>query len=157
KLDVDQSALTGVSKEKARDLAWNAFDQKYRPEMQRVERGLVLDYLDRGWKSHLYDMDHLRQGIGLVGYAQIDPKTEYKRLGMKQFDEMGENVAGKVTDVVFRLESDDIFQESVWSISSAVHEQMTSALPPGDVQAIPNQTSEKKKEPIRNRQEKIGR
>ena len=44
-----------------------------------MERSLLLNQLDTSWKNHLYTMDHLRQGIGLVGYAQIDPKTEYKR------------------------------------------------------------------------------
>ncbi len=87
-LEVDQTLLTGVSDEEARDLLWNAFDNRYRPEMQRMERSLLLSQLDTTWKNHLLTMDHLRQGIGLVGYAQIDPKTEYKREGMREFDNM---------------------------------------------------------------------
>ncbi|MEZ6145939.1 MAG: hypothetical protein R3B91_11095 [Planctomycetaceae bacterium] len=49
--------------------------------MGHAERAVLLDVLDHAWKEHLY-MDHLRQGIGLVGYAQKDPKVEYKREGI---------------------------------------------------------------------------
>jgi len=113
-LEVDAARLTGVNLDTARNVLWNAYDERYRPEMRRMERGLLLDKLDRSWKNHLYVMDHLRQGIGLVGYAQIDPKTEYKRQGMKEFDTMWEGVSEKVTEAVFRLEDDESFQESVW-------------------------------------------
>ncbi len=170
KVDVDVGLLTGIAPKEARNVIWNALDRKYRAEMSRVERGLLLDYLDRGWKSHLYDMDHLRQGIGLVGYAQIDPKTEYKRLGMKQFDEMWAGVGDKVTDVIFRLESDEVFQESVWSISATVKESAPSTYSQAEAAQAQTQAGEqqqaiqtsqssdgKKQEPIRNKHDKIGR
>ena len=51
-------------------------------------------------------MDHLRSTVGLLGYAQVDPKTEYKREGMKEFDAMWEGVQDKITDTVFRMEED---------------------------------------------------
>ena len=54
-----------------------------RPEMRGMERSLVLNQLDVSWKNHLYTMDHLRSTVGLRGYAQEDPKTVYKREGMK--------------------------------------------------------------------------
>jgi len=56
--------------------------------MRRMERSLVLNQVDVAWKNHLLAMDHLRSGIGLVSYAQIDAKTEYKRVGMKEFDNL---------------------------------------------------------------------
>src|SRR5262249_28198255 len=89
-LEIDRDDLHEVDKDTARQVLWNEFDGKYRPEMRRMERSLLLSQLDTSWKNHLYTMDHLRQGIGLVGYAQIDPKTEYKRQGMKEFDAMWE-------------------------------------------------------------------
>src|SRR5207302_7045028 len=103
-LEIDQTLLAGISFDRARDLLWSAFDERYRPEMKRMERSLVLNQLDTTWKNHLYVMDHLRQGIGLVGYAQIDPKTEYKRQGMKEFDNMWVGLGDKVSDTVFRME-----------------------------------------------------
>ncbi|MEF2143854.1 MAG: preprotein translocase subunit SecA [Desulfovibrionaceae bacterium] len=55
---------------------------------QEVLRYFVLDSLDRNWKEHLLNMDHLRDGIGLRGYGQKDPKQEYKREGFELFQEM---------------------------------------------------------------------
>ena len=159
-IEVPQEHLTGVDLEKARNVLWNAYDLKYRPEMRRMERGLLLDKLDRSWKNHLYVMDHLRQGIGLVGYAQIDPKTEYKRQGMKEFEAMWTGVAEKVTEAVFRLEDDESFQESVWEISAATHAEAPRALAAADgvrAQEQNNGGEGKKIEPIRNKIDKVGR
>jgi preprotein translocase subunit SecA len=159
KLDINAAQLTGVSVATARDRLWNAFDIKYRPEMRRMERSLLLGRLDVAWKNHLYTMDHLRSGIGLVGYAQVDPKTEYKRQGMKEFDAMWEGVQDKVTDSVFRMEEEEAFQESIWSISSVTHEsaqRFSGAVAP-EQEGLANQASDKKKEPIRNRGQKVGR
>jgi preprotein translocase subunit SecA len=163
-LQIDQESLTGVSQDEARQVLWNAFDQKYRPEMRRMERSLLLSQLDTSWKNHLYTMDHLRSVVGLSGYAQEDPKTVYKQEGMKEFDAMWEGMQDKVSDAVFRMEEEEGFQESVWSIGAATHEQAQSMLATaGSIQdqqqqAIAgSQKSEKKPEPIRNRREKVGR
>ena len=53
-----------------------------------MEKAVLLQILDSSWMEHLRAMDHLRSSIGLQGYAQIDPKVEYKREGMKIFAEM---------------------------------------------------------------------
>jgi len=53
-----------------------------------VLRYFLLEELDRTWKEHLLSMDHLRDGIGLRGYGQRDPKQEYKREGFAMFQEM---------------------------------------------------------------------
>jgi preprotein translocase subunit SecA len=163
-LEVGEASLTAVTQEKAREILWSAFDARYRPEMQRMERGLLLSQLDTSWKNHLYTMDHLRQGIGLVGYAQIDPKTEYKRQGMKEFDAMWEGVQDKVSDSVFRMEEEQGFQESVWMIGAATHAEAPRPVAgDGNIQgqqtaALTNsQRGDRKQEPIRNRTEKVGR
>jgi preprotein translocase subunit SecA len=106
-------------------------------------------------------MDHLRSTIGLVSYAQDDPKTEYKREGMKEFDAMWEGIQDKVTDSVFRMEEEGGFQE--WSIDATIHEASRGALHEASMQAqqadaiAGSQKGEKKQEPIRNRREKVGR
>jgi len=161
-LDVEAELIAGTSQDEARDLIWCAFDNRYRPEMRGMERSLLLNQLDSAWKNHLYAMDHLRSGIGLVGYAQIDPKTEYKRQGMKDFEEMWVNMADKVTDIVFRMEDDaETFQESVWMITRTVHEaapRVSDGIQGEQQEAIDgSQQSEKKLEPIRNRMSKVGR
>jgi preprotein translocase subunit SecA len=55
---------------------------------QEVLRYFLLEALDRNWKEHLLNMDHLRDGIGLRGYGQKDPKQEYKREGFELFQDM---------------------------------------------------------------------
>jgi preprotein translocase subunit SecA len=53
-----------------------------------IFRFFLLDSLDRNWKEHLLNMDHMREGIGLRGYGQKDPKQEYKREGFAMFQDM---------------------------------------------------------------------
>jgi preprotein translocase subunit SecA len=156
-LDVPEAELTGISEENAREKLWNAFDVRYRPEMRRMERSLLLNQLDLSWKNHLYSMDHLRSGIGLVGYAQEDPKTAYKREGMKEFRIMWEGVQDKVTETVFRMEETEAFAEAVWMAGTAVHEAAPRALAADQQMRTNSSQSEKKIEPIRNRNEKVGR
>jgi preprotein translocase subunit SecA len=75
---------------------------------QEVMRYFVLESLDRNWKDHLLSMDHLRDGIGLRGYGQKDPKQEYKREGFSLFQEMlfvlRENAVRALTHVRIRDE-----------------------------------------------------
>jgi preprotein translocase subunit SecA len=165
-LEVSAEKLTGVTKDAARQVCWNAFDERYRPEMKGMERSLVLNQLDSAWKNHLYTMDHLRSSVGLMGYAQLDPKTEYKRQGMKEFETMWEGLQDKVSEAVFRMEEAEGFQESLWTIGATIHETAPRALPqPAEntirgqqEAAIANsQKSEKKPEPIRNKGQRVGR
>ena len=65
-----------------------AVEDRFRPEMRRMERTLLLQILDTAWKDHLLAMDHLRHSVGLRGYAQVDPKVEYKREGMRIYEQM---------------------------------------------------------------------
>ena len=164
-MEIDPEALTGISHNQARDILWSAFDARHRPEMRRMERGLLLNQLDNAWKNHLLAMDHLRQGVGLVSYAQVDPKSEYKRVGMKEFDTMWEGLSDKVTDIVFRVEDDEAFKDTVWEIGAMVHAAapQLQAPPPGSIQGQQQQAIEgsqqtgKKQEPIRNFGTKVGR
>jgi preprotein translocase subunit SecA len=157
-IEVPAEKLTGVTEDAARQLLWNAFDDRYRPEMRGLERSLLLARIDDAWKKHLLTMDHLRSGIGLVGYAQVDPKTEYKREGMKAFDEMWSGVQDKITDAVFRMEEEEGFQEVV---GVAYHEAAPRLVAPsGDGQngvTTNAAQSEKKPEPIRNTADRVGR
>ena len=84
-----------------------AVEDRYRPEIRRMERQLVLQILDTAWKDHLLAMDHLRSSVGLRGYAQVDPKVEYKREGMRTFELMWTAVGERVTDLIFRMEQLD--------------------------------------------------
>ena len=72
--------------------------------MTHLERFLLLNSIDKKWKEHLYIMDSLRSGIGLRGYAQVDPKNEYKREGLERFEELLFHIADEVTNHILRFE-----------------------------------------------------
>jgi preprotein translocase subunit SecA len=70
--------------------------------VRELERFVQLDVIDKKWKDHLRDMDHLKEGIWLRSYAQKDPKIEYKREGYNLFMEMMVAIYEEVTDRVLR-------------------------------------------------------
>ncbi len=71
--------------------------------LRRYEQYLYLQSIDQLWKDHLLQMDHLRQGIGLRGYGQRDPKQEYKKEGYDMFRRMTWNVRASVVENALRL------------------------------------------------------
>jgi preprotein translocase subunit SecA len=72
--------------------------------LRRYEQWLYLQAIDQQWKDHLLSMDHLRQGIGLRGYGQKDPKQEYKKEGFNMFVQMTWRVKSAVIGNVLRLQ-----------------------------------------------------
>jgi preprotein translocase subunit SecA len=137
-------------------------EDRYRPEMRKLERQLLLQILDQAWKEHLLTMDHLRSSVGLRGYAQIDPKVEYKREGMRLFDTMWKSVGNYVTDLIFKMEQlDENFVGSTWTESAAIHEEAPAAVAAGMSEqqqaAIDGSQGPQKIEPIRNMGEKVQR
>ncbi|AKU49596.1 preprotein translocase subunit SecA [Xanthomonas arboricola pv. juglandis] len=71
--------------------------------MRALEKHVMLTVLDQGWKEHLAKMDYLRQGIYLRGYAQKQPKQEYKKEAFELFSEMLENVKREVINLLARV------------------------------------------------------
>ena len=73
------------------------------PLMRHVEKEVMLKQLDFHWKEHLGAMDYLRQGIGLRGYAQKNPKQEYKREAFEMFGEMLDQVKSDTISILSRV------------------------------------------------------
>ena len=71
--------------------------------MRHLEKHLMLNVLDQNWKEHLARMDYLRQGIHLRGYAQKQPKQEYKRESFELFTEMLDKVKQEVVSMLARV------------------------------------------------------
>jgi preprotein translocase subunit SecA len=71
--------------------------------MRHLEKHLMLNVLDQNWKEHLARMDYLRQGIHLRGYAQKQPKQEYKRESFELFGEMLSKVKQEVVSLLARV------------------------------------------------------
>jgi len=144
----------------------SAIDDAVRGEMRRMERAVLLQILDNAWKDHLLAMDHLRSSVGLRGYAQVDPKVEYKREGMRTFDLMWKGIDDRVTDIVYRIEQvEDDALKSTWHETAAVHADASAAAlsqpTPDSASADPSQPGDSagdtKAEPIRNMGQKVGR
>jgi preprotein translocase subunit SecA len=71
--------------------------------MRQLERHILLNVLDQNWKDHLANMDYLRQGIHLRGYAQKQPKQEYKREAFELFSAMLDKVKREVVTLLARI------------------------------------------------------
>ena len=85
--------------------AYDRREAEMGPEVMReLERRVVLSVLDRKWREHLYEMDYLRDGIGLRAWAQRDPLVEYQREGYDMFAEMMEGIKEESVGSLFNLQ-----------------------------------------------------
>src|SRR5262249_27341394 len=73
------------------------------PTFQGVARGILLQTLDQLWKDHLLTMDHLKEGVGLQGYAGKDPKRVYQTEGFELFREMFGRIRSRAVEQLFRV------------------------------------------------------
>jgi len=97
--------LTAHLEEKAK--ACNEMAEQYQeigyPRFEWFQRDILMRILDTQWKDHLHQMDGLREGISLRGYAQKDPKVEYQREGYQLFQEMGLRVDQQAMELLFKF------------------------------------------------------
>jgi preprotein translocase subunit SecA len=85
--------------------AYDAREEALGPEVLReLERRVVLSVLDRKWREHLYEMDYLREGIGLRAYSQRDPLVEYQREGFELFSAMMDSIKEESVGYLFNVE-----------------------------------------------------
>ena len=74
------------------------------PELMRhLEKVFMLQAVDNQWKDHLLAMDHVKEGIGLRGYGQVDPLVEYKKEGFAMFEEMKLRIVETTVENLFRI------------------------------------------------------
>jgi preprotein translocase subunit SecA len=85
--------------------AYEAKEAEVTPEILRLveQRYLLLPIIDRMWVDHLYVMDHLKSGIGLRGFGQIDPRVEYEKEAYEIFEDLKSNIADEAIKGVFRV------------------------------------------------------
>ncbi|MEN5041548.1 preprotein translocase subunit SecA [Stenotrophomonas sp. TWI1149] len=94
--------------------------------MRALEKHVMLTVLDQSWKEHLARMDYLRQGIYLRGYAQKQPKQEYKKEAFELFSEMLENVKREVVTLLARVRIRS--EEEVAALEQAERQQAEARL-----------------------------
>ena len=84
---------------------YNDKEQRVSSEtLRKIEHFIYLQTIDKRWKDHLQAMDHLREGIHFRGYAQKDPKQEYKKEGLYLFQNMMSFIRDEVLEKVFKVE-----------------------------------------------------
>ncbi|MDX6344356.1 MAG: preprotein translocase subunit SecA, partial [Trebonia sp.] len=116
----DKSGLTAdLLTDMVRESAQEAYDRReaeLTPDIMReIERRVVLSVLDRKWREHLYEMDYLREGIGLRAMAQRDPLVEYQREGYDMFNSMMDGIreesVGNLFNLQFEIQENPIVEE----------------------------------------------
>jgi preprotein translocase subunit SecA len=85
--------------------AYDEREQELGDELMRaLERFMLLQIIDNRWREHLHDMDYLREGIHLRGFAQIDPLVAYKNEGFEMFTELMNNIWDEFARYIFNVE-----------------------------------------------------
>ncbi|MBW2168903.1 MAG: preprotein translocase subunit SecA [Deltaproteobacteria bacterium] len=73
-------------------------------DLEGLERLVILQIIDNQWVDHLQDMEHMKEGIGLRGYGQLDPLREYKKEGYALFEELTDRIREETLSMLFRLQ-----------------------------------------------------
>jgi len=151
----DEDTLDGLHRdglaEMINEKAHAAYDAQEKAigekDFRQIERMVMLQTLDGQWKDHLLSMDHLKEGIGLRGYAQQNPLIVYKKEGFDLFSEMIERIKEETLGVLFRIE---VAKPQDLAALEAPKEQEMSFSGGGD-------GPPPKKQPVRRSTEKVGR
>jgi preprotein translocase subunit SecA len=113
-LDVDAEKIDfkESTEEEIENVVWAKVIKRYEDKekqigveaMRTYERIIMLNIIDAQWKDHLLSLDHVKQGIGLVGYGQKDPLVEYKKQSFDMFQEMLDRIDTTTIRSLFNLQ-----------------------------------------------------
>jgi preprotein translocase subunit SecA len=110
--DFDGETLDGLNRDGLAEMIFEAAGKRYEEretaigadEFRQLERVVMLQTVDSLWKDHLLSMDHLKEGIGLRGYAQQNPLIVYKKEGYELFQDMIERVKEETLGILYRIQ-----------------------------------------------------
>lgn len=153
RLTFDDDTLDGLTGEGLAQMIFDTVLEKYEQkesvigeeDLRQMERFFMLQTVDNLWKDHLLAMDHLKEGIGLRGYAQQNPLIVYKREGFDMFNDMISRVKEETLKIMFRIQVvtpeklDDMREEQAASLVFSHGEEPS------------------KKEPVKREGMKVGR
>jgi preprotein translocase subunit SecA len=111
-IDAERIDLASMTSDEIVEEIWERLKAKYSGKEQQIgpeamrtyERIIMLNIIDAQWKDHLLSLDHLKQGIGLVGYGQKDPLVEYKKQSFDLFQEMLDRIDTTTIRSLFNLQ-----------------------------------------------------
>jgi len=133
------------------EAAVSAYDQKETqfgsPNMRELERIVMLQTVDSLWKDHLLSMDHLKEGIGLRGYAQQNPLLVYKKEGFELFQDLIQRIKTDIVSILCRVQLAE----------SEPIERMRPAEPPPMFFSGGGAAAPPKRQPVRKAGQKVGR
>jgi preprotein translocase subunit SecA len=87
--------------------------------LRQMERGVLLQVIDRKWREHLYEMDYLKDGVGLRAYAQRDPLVEYQREGFDMFNQMLDGVKEEAVGFLYNAQIQYADEEEISGVGEA--------------------------------------
>ena len=150
---IDDDTLEGLTGEGLAqlisDAAIRVYDEKETEigaeNIRNLERVVMLQTVDNLWKDHLLSMDHLKEGIGLRGYAQQNPLIIYKKEGFEMFQDMISRIKEETVGVLFRVQIAE--PEKIGNLSRPAEQNLVFSS--GD--------DTERKKPVRRTEKKIGR
>ena len=174
-LDVDVAKMLAdaphLTEDDLQERVMGAADVSYKAKAEMVgeeawhgfERSVMLQTLDQHWREHLSALDHLRQGIHLRGYAQKNPKQEYKREAFELFEQFLETVKLEVTKMLMTVQvrsRDEVEAEEARAAEqarAAIEAASTSHPMLGSDGEPEEEASDNKAQPFKRYSQKIGR
>ncbi len=163
--NVDDSGLFKRILKQAQDEYTQKEQQAGPAVIRHFEKVAMLQVLDNAWKEHLAAMDHLRQGINLRGYAQKDPKQEFKREAFAMFQSMLENIKQEVISIVSKVQvqaDEDVvaMEEERRTDETALefqHAEAASAIDQPEPAGEQNAQPQEEQRPFVRGEQKVGR
>ena len=151
--DFDDDTLDDLTKGKLAELIYDScikiYDEKESligsDDFRNLERIVMLQTVDNLWKDHLLSMDHLKEGIGLRGYAQQNPLLVYKKEGFEMFQDMISRVKEETLNIMFRIQIAK--PEKIDEITRPTEQDFT----------LSRGEEPEKKKPVKRTAEKVGR
>ncbi|OQX64749.1 MAG: preprotein translocase subunit SecA [Desulfococcus sp. 4484_242] len=110
--EMGQEAFEGLKADELADMIKEQVSSAYqereklfgKEELERLERYIILQIIDDKWVAHLQAMDHMKEGVGLRGYGQLDPLKEYQKEGFALFGELMDQIREETVSMLFRVQ-----------------------------------------------------
>jgi len=159
-VDEDHSIQSNEIKERVLEISNTLYKQKEqeigREILAQFEKSVILQTMDNHWREHLAAMDHLRQGIHLRGYAQKDPKQEYKREAFTLFSSMLDNLKYEIIRLLVTVEVRN--EEDVNAVEDLRRAELVKNMQYIHADdTLQNQADEKNPTTFKRNEKKIGR
>ncbi len=153
RIETNEEILDGLTAEGLAKLIFDSALEKYKEKeaqigeeiMRQIERGFMLETVDNLWKDHLLSMDHLKEGIGLRGYAQQNPLILYKKEGFEMFQDMIWRIKEETVKILLRIQIAE--PENIEELRKPKEQEMIMS----------RGESEAPKKPVTRKGKKVGR